>query len=129
MRCTVSLLLAAAFLVAGCDNGGTTVRGPAGQTLTLRTPQTFVIQRGTTKPLVVDLDREGFSGPVRVAIMDLPQGVRARETAQRVETTGATFLIRADRDAALVSSHRVRISAQGPGGMEAIREISMNVTD
>jgi hypothetical protein len=124
MTWTCSLCLLALF-VAGC--GQTTIDGPGGKKLTLKTPWSVDIERGGTAQIDVGIERTKTDEPVTVSIGQLPRGVSARQTTKTVETDSVVFILEADSDAALVSNHAVAITLQGPEGMKGTRHVRLSV--
>jgi len=128
MRFVIPAALAASFLaVAACHS--TTVRGTEGRSLTATTPASMTIHRGDSAPLEVGVDREKFTGPVKVSIFQLPKGVESDKSSISAETTSATFILKAASAADLVSNHAVGVTVEDPNGRRATQFVSLSVTD
>ncbi len=130
MRHLLTLVSVAVFLLAkaqGCEHA--TVRGSGGKQLTLGVPDSFSIQRGGTEALQIGLKREKFADAVRVTIAKLPKGVKAQEDSQTVETDAATFVLKADKDADLVTNQAVDVTAVGPEGMTVTEHVKLTVKE
>ena len=129
VRLLAVLGLVSLFLLPGCPDNSTTVKGTGGKELTLTTPESFSIRRGETRAMIVDIDRANFSAPVEVSIAQLPDGVKVDNASKEVETTAATFMVTAEEDAPLVKGQAVKINVAGPEGMAVSRYIDMTVRD
>jgi hypothetical protein len=128
MRSSMCAALAACLLaVAACQS--TTVHGQQGRVLTATTPRSMTIRRGDSVPLQVAIDRENFTGPVTVSISQLPKGVEADRNSMNVETTSATFILKAAKTADLVSNQAVGVTVEDPNGAKALQYINLTVTD
>lgn len=126
----VFVALAAALSLsaaAGCHS--TTVSGPAGESLTATTPRSMVIRRGESAPLLVGIQQERRTGPVSVAIDNLPRGVASDVTSQRVETTSATFILSASNSADLVASQAVKVTVASADGRSATQYVDLTVRE
>ena len=121
-------VLVLALVLTGCNgDNSTTIQGPGGRELTLTVPDDVTILRGTSRKVDVEIDRENTREPVTVSIGNLPEGVRARQSSQTVETDAVTFILEADRQADLVYNQAVRVTMEGPEGMRAVQQFSLTV--
>jgi hypothetical protein len=128
MRLSISAALAVCLLaVAACQSA--TVRGTQGQSLTATTPTSMTLHRGNSAPLEVGIDRERFTGPVTVSIFQLPKGVASDKSSIKAETTSATFILKADATADLVSNQAVGVTVEDPNGRQATQFVNLTVTD
>ena len=128
MKTTTPAVLALCLIAAaGCQ--ATTVRGPAGEGVTTTTPRSLTIHRGSSVPLEIGIDRENFSGPVTVSLAQLPDGVTVDDKSQTVETTSATFVLRASRDAALVRNQAVSVTVEGRDDRRATQYFDLTVLE
>jgi hypothetical protein len=123
------LLVGLALAATGCQS--TDVRGPEGQQFAATTPMSLTISRGETKMLDVQVDRSKMAGTVTVAISQLPSGVSADQSSQAVQDgqSKATFILKADMSAGLVSNQAVRIVTSGPSGMQSTQYMKLTVKD
>ena len=122
-------LVVAVCLLGGAGCRSTTVRGPGDQSLTATAPRSMTIKRGGSAPLTVAIDQENFRGPVTVSISRLSTGVEADEASQTVETTSATFILRASLTADLVTDQAVLLTVEGLNGRKASQVIDVSVRD
>ena len=128
MRIRMGLVLVAgALALAACHDA--TVRGPQGQSLTATTPRSMTLRRGENAPLQVGIDQDNFSGPVTVSISRLPRGVESDVNSQKVETTSATFSLRASKTADLVTDQAVLVTVEGLNGRTASQYVDLSVKD
>lgn len=105
------------------------VRGPGGRTLAATTPRSMTMRRGEEAPLVIAIDRTNFTGPVKVSLSQLPKGVSVDRGSQSVETTQATFVLKASRQADLVGNQALMVVVEGPDGVRATQYIDLTVAD
>ena len=128
MRAPIFAVLTACVLAtAACKQ--MSVRGPEGQEVTATTPMSLTIRRGSTEPLQVAIDRENFHGPVTVTIAQLPKGVSADRSSMTVDTTSATFALKASTTADLVSNQAVSVTIAAMDGRKAMQYVSLTVVD
>ncbi len=125
----VLLLVGLVWAAAGCQS--TDVRGPEGQQFAATTPMWLAISRGETKMLDVQIDRSKMTGTVTVAISQLPRGVSADQSSQTVQDgqSKASFILKADMSAGLVSNQAVRIVTSGSKGMQSTQYMKLTVKD
>lgn len=123
----LSSLAVALLAVSACRQ--VTVRGPDGQEVTATTPRAITIHRGETIPLTVGISRERFTGPVTVAITQLPKGVVADRSSQTVETPDATFSLVASNDADLVANQAVGVTVDAMDGRRATQFVALTVAE
>ena len=105
------------------------MRGTHGESLTATTPTSMTIHRGYAAPLEIGIDRERFNGPVTVSIFQLPKGVAADKSSIKAETTSATFILTASKEADLVRNQAVGVTVEDPSGRQATQFVNLNVTD
>jgi len=128
MKFPISAALAASLLaLSACQSA--TVRGTEGKSLTATTPSSMTIHRGDSLPLEVGIDREKFTGPVTVSIFQLPKGVESDTSSIKAESTSATFILKADKAADLVSNQAVGVTVEDPSGRKATQFVNFTVTD
>ena len=128
MRITMPAALAAClFAIVACQSA--TVRGTQGRSLTATTPTSMTILRGDSAPLQVGIDRERFTGPVTVSIFQLPNGVESDKSSIKAETTSATFILKAARNADLVSNQAVGVKVEDPNGRQATQYVNLTIKD
>ena len=123
----LSLAVAACLLPAACRQ--VSVRGPNNEVLTAAVPRTVTVHRGQSVPVQIGIDRENFSGPVTVSLAQLPDGVTVDDKSQTVETTSATFVLRASRDAALVRNQAVSVTVEGRDDRRATQYFDLTVLE
>lgn len=128
MRIAIPLALAACLAAAACEQT-TAVRGPSGERVAATTPDALVIHRGESIPLRVEIDRTNFSGPVKVSIAQLPRGVEADRSSMTVDTTSATFALKAKSDADLVRNQAVAVTIAAMDGRKAMQYVNLTVTN
>ena len=114
-------------VLAGCQTA--TVRGPEGKMMTVEVPMAVTVQRGPTQPLTIEIERGDFTDPVTVSVSQLPAGVTVDKASKTVETDAATFMLKADKDAAMVVNQAVRVNVTGPGGMAATKYVKLTVKE
>lgn len=129
MKTRIPLALAACLFATAACQQMTTVRGPSGQAVTATTPEALVIHRGESVPLRVEIDRANFSGPVKVSIAQLPSGVEADRSSMTVDTTSATFALKASSKADLVRNQAVAVTIAAMDGRKAMQYVNLTVTD
>lgn len=127
-----SLSAAALVLLAGavgCEKA--TVEGPAGKKLTLVKPVDQTIKRGENNGVLITITRENFRDAVNVHFENLPQGVIVQDKDMKIGTgdTLATFTLKADDNAALVTNHEVTVTVTGPDNMKASEKFRLTVKD
>jgi len=122
---TFALVAACLLATAACQS--TTVRGPEDQAITATTPVALVIHRGESTALEVGIDRQNFSGPVTVSVSQLPKGVEVDRATQKVETSTATFALKAARDADLVDDQKLGVMVQGMDGRRSMQYVALTV--
>jgi hypothetical protein len=128
MRPFLCAAVAAALLAtAACRS--TTVHGASGESFTSTTDRSMSIRRGTSVPLAVDIDRQNFTGPVTVSISQLPHGVVPDRSSLHVETTSATFILKAADSADLVSNQAVGVTVEDTSGRKSLQYVSLTVTN
>lgn len=123
------ILILSIGLIATVGCRSTTVRGPDGQSLTATTPRSMTIHRGESSPLSVDLDQENSTEPVTVTISRLSDGIEAIPASQVVQTTTATFMLRASSTADLVTDQAVMVTVEGLNGRKASHHINLTVRE
>ena len=119
--------LCAVLAVTGCRSSQ--VNGPAGQSITAVTARSMQIRRGEQQPLEVEVDRENVTVAVTVSIWQLPRGVSSDKSSVKSETTAATFILTATRDAPLVENQAVGVTIEGMNGRRASHYVNLTVTD
>lgn len=124
-----TLAVAAICLLAAAACQQTTVRGPAGESVTATTPKSLTIHRGESVPLQIGIDRDNYSGPVTVAISQLPKGVDADRSSMAVDTSTAVFALKAARNADLVSSQAVVVTVADENGRKTTQYVDLTVKD
>jgi hypothetical protein len=128
MRFTTPLVLVLCLVAAaGCQQSK--VHGPEGESVTLTTPRSLKVHRGSSVDLKVDIDRNGYSGPVTVTVSQLPSGVSADRPSATVDTTAATFVLVATPTATLVANQSVAVTLEAMSGRKAMQYISLDVVD
>ena len=121
--------VAACLLAATACRHTTTVHGPGGESVSATAPSSVWIARGKSTPLVVSIDRQNFTGPVTVSIAQLPSGVSADRSSMTVETTQATFALKASKTADLVQNQAVMVTISDANGRRATQYVQLTVTD
>lgn len=128
MKITTPVVLTLCLIAAaGCRQ--TQMRGPEGQTITTTTPRSISVHRGGSVALEVGIDRERYTGPVKVTVSQLPRGVRADRPSATFETTSATFVLEAAPNADLVTNQQVAIIVSGLGGRETTQYVELDVLE
>ncbi len=122
----LAALAACILMTSACQSA--TVRGTDGQSLTATTVRSMTIRRGETAALEVAIDRQNFTGAVKVSISQLPKGVETDQSSMKVETTRATFVLAASASADLVSNQAVSITVEDPSGRQALQYVNLTVT-
>jgi hypothetical protein len=128
MRFLMPIALVAFLAAAGCMETSS-VRGPSGEQVTAMSPSSLVIHRGSSVPLTVDIDRQNFNGPVKVSLEQLPKGVSADRSSMKVESTSATFALKAKDDATLVTNQQVAVMIEAMDGRKAKQYVSLTVVE
>ena len=122
-----ALVLGAGLCFAtGCES--TTVRGSEGQVVTATTPRSLVVRRGASNDLKVTIDRKNITGPVKVSLSQLPMGVDAEPKSMKVESTIATFILKAAPSAPLVEKQAIAVTIEDPDGRQALQYVDLSVT-
>jgi hypothetical protein len=136
-----STLISASWCIACCGlaitlmaSGGckkTTVEGPDGKKLTLTKPADQTLKRSGTEDIKVMISREKFRDAVAVKFENLPEGVTVQDKDKQIaaEETSATFTLKADEKAALVSGHEAKVTVTGPNGMQATESFKITVKE
>ncbi|MFP4214466.1 MAG: hypothetical protein ACLFVH_00950 [Phycisphaerae bacterium] len=106
-----ALSLLVSIGIVGCQQAH--VSGPGSRELSMTFPAYVTIQRGSDRMVDVTITRVATREPVTISISQLPSGVTAKQSSQTVETDEVTFILQADRDAALVSNQQVALTIQG----------------
>ncbi len=119
----------AASLLGASACQSATVRGTDGRSLTARTPIAMTLHRGASAPLEIGIDRERFNGPVVVSVFQLPGGVTADKSSIKSESTSATFILAASRNADLVKNQALGVTVADPEGRTATQFVDLTVTD
>ena len=128
MRVLIVAAMAVCVLTtAACQQMET--RGPHGERVTATSPRAVTLRRGDSVPLTVAIDRENFTGPVTVSVAQLPNGVSADRSSMTVDSTTATFVLKATPSADLVRNQAVALTLEGQGGRKAMQYIDLTVTD
>jgi ABC-type glycerol-3-phosphate transport system substrate-binding protein len=122
----VAALAACLLSAVACQSA--TVHGDDDTSVTATTVRSLTIKRGGTATLEVAINRRNMSGPVEVSVANLPNGVSADDASMHVETTGATFILRASTSADLVTNHTVDLTLEDPNGREVKQHVSLTVT-
>jgi cytoskeletal protein RodZ len=123
----LSVAVAALLTAAACHQ--TTVRGPNDEAVTASAPSSLTIHRGDSIPLKVSLDRDNYEGPVTVSISQLPKGVETDPSTQTVDTTSATFSLKASQDAELVANQAVNVTVDAMDGRRATQYVALTVAE
>ena len=124
---TVSFVMVclAVWLAQGCQQS--TVSGPAGQKMTVAVAHSVTLHRGQSSAVEVGIQRVGFTDPVTISVSQLPAGVTVEDATRSVGTDKTAFIFRASPDADLVGNQQVRITAQGPAGVESTQYMSLTI--
>src|SRR5262249_31232668 len=113
--------------LSACES--TTVKGPGGAEFTATTPKSVTVRRGSSTPLEIAIERRNVSGDLKVSITQLPSGVDADRSSMSVATTGATIVLRARSDAALVRDQAVLVTVEDSNGRQAKQYVNLTVTE
>ncbi len=124
----IPLLMITAMAVTGCPERRVTVSGAHGQELTVISPRDATVERGSRETITVEVRRQGFHTPVTVSLSELPVGIQADRMSLSTGTNMATFVIRADETAPLVTGHAVRVTAEAEG-MRAHTHFTLDVKE
>jgi hypothetical protein len=119
--------IAIACATAGVGCKSSTVRSGENQSVTATTPRSLTIQRGGTADLQVTIDRNNVSGPVEVSLSQLPKGVDADPSSMKVESTVATFVLKASSSAPIVDQQAIAVTVEDPDGREALHYVNLTV--
>lgn len=125
----IALILAGLFASAACSTSS--ARDGHGAALAVRQPMDQTIHRGTTNVVRVRVNRHNVAGPVAIRLENLPQGVSMLEANPRIasgEDDVAITLV-ADRGAAILTGHFVRVVAQGPDGATGAEGFRVSVCE
>src|SRR5689334_5479252 len=108
----IALTAAALLVVTGCSDKTTRVTGEGDKVLELTVPGTTTIKQGNTEKVTVKIKREKFDDPVTIEFSSLPDGVKVKEGAMKLEkgTTEATYLLEADSKAPAEKGHHAKIT-------------------
>jgi hypothetical protein len=123
----VTFVVAALCTSIGTACKSTTMRGGDDQSVTATTPRSMTIRRGETTDLKVAIDRKNTNGAVKVSISQLPAGVEAEPSSMKVESTVATFILKATSAAPIVSHQQIAITIEDGDGHQAMQYIELNV--
>src|SRR5262245_12541868 len=120
---------AAMLLIVGCQKS--TVEGPSGKKLTIVKPADQTVKRGDTNQVTVAIGRDNFKDAVAIQFDNLPNGVSVEEKEKKIpgDDKVATFTLKADPEAALVSNHEAKVTAVGPDGMKVTESFKITVKD
>lgn len=119
-------VLVVVFLT-GCER--TTVEGSAGKKLTVVKPSDVSLVRGSTENVTILVQRDNFTGPVRVQFAQLPGGVSVVDGGNEIEGMERTFVISANDKADLVENHVATVTVSGPEGMSATEQFELTVKE
>jgi hypothetical protein len=123
----LAALAACLLSAAACQSA--TVHGDDDTAVTATTVRSLTIRRGATATLQVDLMRRNTTGPVEVTVSNLPRGVDAEDASMSVETTAATFVLRASSTADLVTNHAIDLTVEDKDGRQVKQHVSLTVTN
>jgi len=129
MKAHTLLTIAVAGLLATAACKQTTVRGPNDEAVTATAPSSLTIHRGDSIPLTVSLDRQKFEGPVTVSISQLPKGVETDHVTQTVDTSSATFSLKASNNADLVANQAVNVTVDAMDGRRLTQYVAITVAE
>ena len=132
---TVAFVASMGLLPASCtDKGGrsqsadhTTVRGPAGQKLTIVKPSGVSLRRGQSETVTINLRRENLNGDVTISIANLPAGVEAVDAPRATRENSVKVVLRAKESAALVKNYQALVNADGPEGIRATETLQVSI--
>jgi len=111
----------------GCQE--TTVRGREGREMSIGIPRSLSIQRGHAQTLDVIVTRTNFNEGVSISVAQLPSGVTAEVPSGPSTAEKVTLVFRAKASADLVQGQTVRVTADGPDGMQSIQYFNLAVTE
>lgn len=124
-----ALVTVSFVFLGGCKHS--TVEGTGGKKLTLVKPANQTIKRGDTNQVTVGVTRSNFSDDVTISFDNLPQGVSVVDKEKKIAGSDntATYTLKADANAALVTNHEVKVTASGPDGMKVTESFTLTVQD
>jgi len=126
---TCAVIVAAFLFVSGCKHA--TVEGSGGKKLTLVKPADQTIKRGETNQVSIAVTRDNFRDAVDISFDNLPAGVTVQDKDKKLAANDntATFTLKADANAGLVTNHEVKVTATGPDGMKVTEAFKLTVKD
>jgi hypothetical protein len=104
-----------------------TVRGPAGQRLTVMKPSDVTVHRGAADDVDVMLKKQNIPGTVTLTVSNLPDGVEAVDQPRRTSSKTVSITLRARQDADLVENHAAKLTAEGPDNMKVTQHFRISV--
>ena len=128
-NCFAACVLALAVLAVSCEK--TTTGSVDGRQLTVYQPGDQTVKKGEPNQVKVTIDRKNFRDPVKVSFDRLPEGVVATDKDKQIssEETSATFTLKAEAQAPLVTNHRVEVVARAPEGLESRQAFHLTIKE
>lgn len=122
-----AVAVAAAAMVCGCEKK--TATGLAGQKLEISKPMDESITRGETGEVDINIDRTDFSGPVTVAVSNLPSGVVVTNSSLTIPSDDEkiTLTLRADPTAQIVKDQVATVRVTSPTGVTVSETFKVTV--
>jgi uncharacterized protein (DUF58 family) len=120
------------FLLAATVSCEKTTSGASdGRQLTVYQPADQSLKRGESNQVKVSIERKNFRDAVKVTFSQLPEGVVVTDHDKLIapEETSATFTLKAEPQAPLVSNHRVDVLAKASTGLESRQAFNLTVKE
>jgi hypothetical protein len=126
MRALLSSILLAASLAA-CTSA--TAIGAKGESLSLFKPADQTLQRGSATTVKVVVARDALPGAIDLDVDQLPSGVEVTGGALEIApgSNFGEFTLEAEPDAALVTSHAVKLTARAESGISVSQTFLLSV--
>ena len=118
-----------AFLTAltpGC-NKESSVQGPAGKQLTLEKPASVTLKQGDMTEVKITIQRGNLQEPVTVSFDKLPAGVTVVDADKKIVGKEASYVLKAEDSAAIVSDHHAKVTAEGPDGIAVSQTLVITI--
>lgn len=118
-------------IAGACGKMSSTVTGTSGRQLTIIAPADQSLRQGDANKVTLAIVRKNFDDAVEIEISDLPSGVSVAGGTTLTIPSGTlkidSMTLVAENDAALVSDHRVSVTAKGPDGISVTEFFKLNV--
>ena len=127
----MALLVVGSVVAGGCGKVSSTVSGSSGRKLTILAPADQTVKQGDTNKVGLAIVRQNFNDAVEVEVSDLPSGVTVAGGSKLTIAAGSlstdSMTLIADKDAAVITDHRVSVTAKGPDGISVTEFFKLTV--